>query len=122
MIDELAGIGRRLDDVEGDLERAICESLYRSQDQRRRRWLISLLLGLKHAFRGLLFSWPLYLLGIAALVLPQNGSAWLALFLLPGIALSYVILKRGVAEDYRHFVHRVLLKPGAAMHILWPNR
>lgn len=119
---ELEPVGRRIDRVEGELERAVCESLYRSPTQRRQRFWITLLLGVKHILRGLLFSWPLYLLGVAALVLPQSDSAWLGLFLLPGIAVSFVILRRGISEDHRHFVHRVLLKPGAARHILWPTR
>ncbi|HOP15496.1 MAG: hypothetical protein KDI22_04880 [Gammaproteobacteria bacterium] len=79
------------------------------------------MLVLKHTLRGLLFSWPLYLLGVAALVLPEHGSAWLGLFLLPGIAVSFAILRRGIREDYQRFVYRVLLKPGAARHILWPS-
>lgn len=118
---ELVAVGRRIDRVEGALERAVSESLYRSPAQCRQRFGIILMLVLKHALRGLLFSWPLYLLGVAALVLPEHGSAWLGLFLLPGIAVSFTILRRGIREDYQRFVHRVLLKPGAARHILWPS-
>lgn len=111
-------VGRRIDDVDNELERAVCESLYRSWPQKTRRWGLTLLLGLKHTLRGLLFSWPLYLLGFAALSLPQTNSVWLALFLLPGVAVSVFILRRGIAEDYRHYLYRVLLKPGAGWHIL----
>lgn len=117
----LGPVGRRIDAVEGDFERAVCESLYKSPSQRRLRVWVMVLLGLKHSLRGLLFSWPLYLLGVAALVLPGLGGTLLGLFLLPGMVVSYLILRRGIAEDYRRFVHRVLLKPGAMRHILWPN-
>ena len=64
---ELAAVGRRIDRVEGALERAVSESLYRSPAQCRQRFAIILMLVLKHALRGLLFSWPLYLLGVADL-------------------------------------------------------
>lgn len=114
-------VGRRIDHVEGALERAVCESLYRSPQQRARRMLLTALLGLKHTLRGVLFSWPLYLAGVAALTLPRSGSAWLGLFLLPGVVVSFLILRRGIVEDHRRFIHRVLLKPGAARHILWPD-
>lgn len=114
-------MGRRIDSVDGELERAICETLYRSKKQiARRRW-VTLLLGIKHTLRGLLFSWPLYLLGIAALSLPLSNTAWLALLFVPGIVVSFLILRRGISEDYRRFIHRVLLKPGAARHVLWPS-
>lgn len=115
-------VGRRIDRIDGPLERAVCESLYRSPAQRRRRHCLTLLLGLKHTLRGLAFSWPLYLLGVAAWTLPQTKSAWLALFLLPGVLVSYLILRRGIVEDYRRFIHRVLLRPGAGRHILWPDQ
>ena len=115
----LEHVGRCIDDVDGELERAVCESLYKGSAQRRRRSWIVLLLGIKHTLRGLLFSWPLYLLGLVAWVLPSGKSAWLSLLLLPGIALSAVILWRGIVDDYQRFVHRVLLNPGAARHILW---
>ncbi len=118
---QLARVGRRIDGVDGDLERAICENLYQSGPQQRRRWLLTALLGLKHTVRGLLFSWPLYLLGIAAVSLPLDNAAWLGVFFLPGILVSLLILRRGVVEDYRRFIHRVLLKPGATRHVLWPQ-
>lgn len=119
---ELTKVGRRIDRVDGDLERAICEKLYKSPQQKRQRLLLMLLLGLKHTLRGLLFSWPLYLIGIAAVVLPAGNTAWLGLFLAPAILVSFLILRLGVVEDYRRFVHRVLLKPGAIRYVLWPDQ
>lgn len=117
---QLERVGRRLDSVDSDLERAICEAVYRSRAQVWRRRGIGMLLGIKHGLRGVLFSWPLYVLGLAAFTLPQQGAQWLALFLLPGVWVSFVILRRGVRDDYRRFVHRILLKPGAVRHILFP--
>lgn len=119
---ELLHIGRRIDRVDGELERAICEQLYRSPGQQWQRRLLTLLLGIKHSVRGLLFSWPLYLLGLAAVTLPESDAAWLGLLFLPAILVSFLILRRGIASDYRRFVHRVLLKPGAMRHVLWPGR
>ena len=116
----MQAIGRRIDSVENELERAVCERLYLSGRQRRQRWGLMLLLGLKHTLRGVLFSWPLYLLALALLLAP-DGGVWLAFLLAPAVSLSFLILRRGVAEDYRRFLHRVLLKPGAARHILWPD-
>lgn len=118
---QLERVGRRLDHVDSDLERAICEAVYRAPAQVWRRRGIAVLLGLKHSLRGVLFSWPLYVLGLAAFTLPQPGAEWLALFLLPGVWVSGVILYRGVRDDYRRFVHRILLKPGALRHILFPT-
>lgn len=114
-------VGRPIDQIDNELERAVCEAIYRSRSQRWQRRMIGLFLGLKHGLRGLLFSWPLYLMGVAALVLPAEGSPWLGLFLLPGLWVSGQILYRGVREDYRRFVHRILLKPGALRHILLPD-
>lgn len=118
---QLERVGRRLDQVDGDLERAICEAVYHSPAQIWRRRGIVFLLGLKHGLRGVLFSWPLYVLGLAALTLPQPGGEWLALFLLPGVWVSVVILRRGVRDDYRRFLHRILLRPGAVRHVLFPS-
>ena len=87
---DLTKVGRRIDGIHNEFERGVCEALYRSPDQRRRRIAIAFALGLKHGLRGLLFSWPLYLLGFAALALPHASGRWLALFLLPGLWVSGV--------------------------------
>jgi len=119
---ELEAVGRPIDRIDNEFERAVCEAIYRSSAQCWQRRLIGLALGLKHGLRGMLFSWPLYLLGLAALTLPAEGSRWLGLFLLPGLWLSGWILYRGVREDYGHYLHHVLLKPGAWRHILLSAR
>ena len=112
-------VGRRIGHIDNELERAVCDALYRSRAQLWRRRGIALALVLKHALRGVLFSWPLYLLGFAALALPQQGGYWLVLFVLPGLWVSGQILYRGVRDDYARFVHRVILKPGALRHVLF---
>jgi len=114
-------VGRRVDTVEGELERAVCEAMYRSAAQRRRRWEAWVALALKHALRGVLFSWPLYLLGAAALVVPGRLSLMLLLLFLPGLWIAGFILSTGVREDYARYVHRVVLRPGALRHILFPG-
>ena len=116
----MQAIGRRIDSIENEFERAVCERLYLSGRQRRQRWGLMLALGFKHTLRGVLFSWPLYLLALAVLLRP-DGSVWLSLLLVPAVCVSLLILRRGIAEDYRRFLHRVLLKPGATRHILWPH-
>lgn len=45
-----------------ELATAVFQSVYQFRAQRTRRWLAALILALKHILRGLLFSWPLYLL------------------------------------------------------------
>ncbi len=115
----------KLDDIEGELQQGVALSLYQSRPQRLRRITATTLLTLKHTLRGVLFSWPLYLLGFGGFVLPLddalslslNGAwngAWsgvwlLPLLLLPGLIVSFSILKKGIQEDYRSSIHRTLL-------------
>jgi hypothetical protein len=87
-----------------ELSRAVFEAAYASRPQRRLRAAAIALLVLKHALRGILFSWPLYLLAAAALALP-GGWRWLFVALaLPALAVSASILRRGVKEDFREQV------------------
>ena len=51
-----------------ELEQGIFMAAYGSPVQRRRRVLAVALLGIKHTLRGLLFSWPAYVLALAAAV------------------------------------------------------
>ena len=91
-----------------EFTRAVFDAAYHSRPQRRRRFLFGALLVVKHILRGLLFSWPLYLLSLAGLILP---GGWLfVLLLIPAIAVSGFILKRGLREDYRAQIQGRLLK------------
>ncbi len=105
-------ISKPLDDIESELERAIFLSNYNSTKQGRRRVFASIILGLKHGLRGILFSWPLYLLPFATLALPGKFKFLFVLFLLPGLLVSSWILSKGVQEDYLKFVQHRLLKKG----------
>lgn len=111
-------ISTRLDSIEGELQRGVAEALYRSGEQRIRRSTATTLLGLKHTLRGVLFSWPLYLLGLASFALPPgepSGEHWidsrwlLLILLLPAVAVSFSILRRGIREDYCKGIHNTLL-------------
>lgn len=93
-----------------ELAQAVFDAAYGSRPQRNRRLLFGALLTLKHTLRGLVFSWPLYVLSAAGLVLPGQ-FAWLFLLLLiPAVAVSGYILNKGLREDYRTAVRGRLLK------------
>ena len=110
---------RKLDDIANELERGVFLAVYHSKKQHRRRFFAGLLLGLKHSLRGLLFSWPLYLLPFSALALPGQYKYLFILFLLPGVYVSVLILKRGVSDDYAKYVEGRLLSDGYSSHLLW---
>ncbi len=118
----MADIGRRLGDIDNTFERGVCEALYRSPEQRRQRWLITALLVLKHTLRGLLFSWPLYLIGFASLAMPGEYGWLLGVFFIPALWVSGVILVKGIREEYHRYVKDVVLKAGAMRAIFWPWR
>lgn len=102
----------RLSDIKNDFERGVFLVLYNSPKQRYHRSVAAIILILKHVLRGLLFSWPLYLLALAAYSIP-DGSVWLVLFmLLPAMYVSWTILNRGIREDYSHLVDGYLLRSG----------
>ncbi len=118
----MRSIGKRLDDIDNPFERGVCETLYRSPEQRRQRWLITAALVLKHSLRGLLFSWPLYLIGLASFAMPGDHGWVLAIFFLPALGVSGYILVKGIQEEYRRYVKRVVLKPRAFRAIFLPWR
>jgi len=76
----------------------------------------------KHVMRGLLFSWPLYLLALAAYSLP-DASVWLVLLLLlPAMYVSWAILSRGIKEDYENLVDGYLLRSGYLGRIIFHGK
>jgi hypothetical protein len=93
---------------------------YGSSLQRRRRALAVGLLGIKHTLRGLLFSWPAYVLALAAAVSGQVHALAYLLLLVPALAVSLAILARGVRDDYRSQVKDVLLEAGFMRDLLFP--
>ena len=114
-------IGKRLSDIRNDFERGVFLSIYNSRTQRLRRHIARVILGLKHGLRGTLFSWPLYLLPVAAWSLKVTYLPLILLLLLPGVYISWVILVRGVREDYAQYVEGFLLQPGYPGRLLFPG-
>ena len=89
------------DDLGDSLRRQVFLSVYGSAEQRRRRRVATALLIAKHVLRGMLFSWPLYLLLAAAFFLPLLQALLLLAFVIPAIGVSFYILGKGVREDYQ---------------------
>ncbi len=112
--------GQRLPAKPTELEVGIFMAAYDSSLQRRRRVLAMALLGMKHFLRGLLFSWPAYVLGFAVIYNAQVYALVSMLLLVPAVLLSGVILVRGVRDDYRDRVRGVLLNTGFARGLLFP--
>ena len=110
-----------LSDIRNDFERGVFLSLYNSRPQRLRRVIARIILAVKHGLRGTLFSWPLYLLPLAAWSLKATYLPLILLLLIPGVYISAVILVRGVREDYEHYVEGYLLQPGFPGRLLFPG-
>jgi len=92
-----------------ELTRAVFDAVYRSTAQRGLRMLFGGLLVVKHVLRGLIFSWPLYLLSLAGLALPGD-YAWLFLLLvIPALMVSGSILLLGLSEEYQEHVQGRIL-------------
>ena len=77
---------------------------------------------IKHALRGVLFSWPLYMLTLAAFAVPGSSKLLFALLLVPGVYVSWVILSRGVREDYENLVAGYILRPGYLGRMLFHHK
>lgn len=112
---------KRLEDIRNDFERGVFLSVYLSPRQRLHRTIARCILGMKHGLRGVLFSWPLYLLPLAAWVLNARYLPLILLLLLPGLYISGVILLRGVRSDYAQLVEGFILRPGYPGRLLFPG-
>ena len=115
------GTSRRLSDIRIEFERGVFLSVYNSRPQRMRRHIARLILAIKHGLRGTLFSWPLYLLPLAAWSFKASYLPLILLLLLPGVYVSGVILIRGVREDYADHVDGLILRPGYPGRLLFPG-
>lgn len=103
---------KHISEIKNEFERGVFLVMYNSRKQRFNRVVASSVLVMKHVVRGLLFSWPLYLLALAAYSIP-DGSVWVVfLLLLPAMYVSWGILSRGIREDYEHIVYGYLLRSG----------
>ena len=100
------------------LAQAVFRSVYSSREQRRRRRLAALLLTAKHTLRGLLFSWPLYLMVYAGFRTDAPVNWFLWALGVPGIGISVSILARGIREEYRTRIADRLLKQGDLLRVL----
>lgn len=109
---------RRLDELDNELARAVFRALYASRAQRLQRLAAALLLAGKHILRGMLFSWPLYLMAIAGFFTPATIGAFLWMLAVPGIGISLYILGKGVRDDYREQVAKRVFAPGDLRCIL----
>ena len=112
---------KRLTDIRNDFERGVFLSVYNSRTQRLRRYIALIILGLKHGLRGALFSWPLYLLPLAAWSFKLTYLPLILLLLLPGVYVSGGILICGVREDYADHVEGLILRPGYPGRLLFPG-
>jgi hypothetical protein len=109
---------KRLSDIRNEFERGIILGVY---NLRMQRIIARALLGLKHRLRGTLFSWPLYLLPLAAWSFQATYLPLILLLLLPGLYVSGVILRRGVREDCARLVDGTILRPGYPGRLLFPG-
>ncbi len=101
-----------------ELAQAVFRSVYNSHEQRHRRWFAALLLTAKHTLRGLLFSWPLYLMALGGFYAPLPVNVMLWAIAVPGIGLSLAILACGVRAEYRERVSGRIQKRGDLARLL----
>ncbi len=116
------GRTRRLTEIRNDFERGVFLVLYQSPRQRLHRSVAVTALLVKHALRGVLFSWPLYLLTLAAYAVPGAPKLLFVLLLAPALYLSWVILSRGVKEDYENLISGYIMRPGYLGRMLFHRR
>lgn len=112
---------KRLADIRNDFERGVFLALYNSRRQRIHRVMARVILVIKHTLRGLLFSWPLYLLPLAAWALQARYLPLILLLLIPGVYVSGRILRRGIREDYARLVDGIILRAGYPGRLLFPG-
>ncbi|HEY5602509.1 MAG TPA: hypothetical protein VIM41_05325 [Gammaproteobacteria bacterium] len=101
-----------------ELAQAVFNSVYSSREQRRRRRLAALLLTAKHTLRGLLFSWPLYLMVYAGFRTDAPVNWFLWALGMPGISISISILARGIREEYKNRITGSLLARADLLRLL----
>lgn len=107
---------RRLQDIHNEFERAVFLANYRAPRQRLLRGAALATIAAKHGLRGLLYVWPLTLL----LFIDLPGTwQWLRplLSILAGAAW-FRFIYGSVRDDYRRFVHGVLLNSARLRRVL----
>ncbi|GMQ84408.1 MAG: hypothetical protein BMS9Abin06_1203 [Gammaproteobacteria bacterium] len=109
-------MGKQLNTINNELERAVFMARYNSHRQRLIRSTGALLIFTKHGLRGLLYVWPLTLL-----LFVELPGAWDVLRLvLVGLAVAAWsrFIYGSVRDDYRRFLAGELLKPAALKRVL----
>lgn len=112
---------QRLEDLSSEFEQAVFLAAYHSREQTRRRRAALVLLAIKHGLGGLMFSWPAYVLALAAGYSDGLHAVAYLLLLIPAIAFSAYILFHGVRDDYRVRVSGFLLTKKFIRTLLWPQ-
>jgi len=118
----MRSLGQRLPACPTELETGIFEAAYGAPMQRRRRHIALVGLAAKHTLRGLAFSWPAYVLALAAFASDKLPSFAFLILLAPALVVSGVILARGVRDDFRNKVRGVLLPEHFLKVLLWPPK
>ncbi len=113
---------KRLSEIRNEFERGVFLVLYQSPKQKLHRSIAVAVLVIKHALRGILFSWPLYLLTLAAFAVPAASKLLFIMLLAPALYVSWLILSRGVREDYENLVDGSILRSGYQGRILLHKR
>jgi len=113
---------KRLADIKNDFERGVFLVLYESPKQKIHRIVATAALVVKHALRGILFSWPLYMMTLAAYLVPGSSKLLFILLLIPAVYVSWVILSRGVKEDYENLIDGYILKSGYLGRMIFHNK
>ncbi len=113
---------KRLNEIKNEFERGVFLAVYNSRKQRAHRWFAAVTLSMKHVLRGMLFSWPLYLLALAAYAVPGAPVWMFVLLLLPAVYLSWVILSKGIKEDYNKLVDGYILRSGYLGRMLFHGK
>lgn len=86
---------RRPEFFRSEFEQAVFQAAYESRQQRLWRSIAIVLLGLRHGIRGLLFSWPAYVLALAIAQSSSFHAMTFLLMLVPAVMLSLSLLFRG---------------------------
>ena len=113
---------KRLGDIKNELERGVFLAVYNSRRQRYHRGVAAAVLMVKHVLRGVLFSWPLYMLALAAWAVPGSFILVFILLLVPAVYVSWLILSRGVREDYEKLVDGYILSSGYLGRMLFHGK
>lgn len=117
-----ANKSKRLGEIRNEFERGVFLAVYNSRKQRYHRAAALTFLIMKHVLRGLLFSWPLYLLPLAAYAVPESFMLVFVLLLMPAVYVSWLILSRGIKEDYEKLINGYILRSGYLGRMLFHGR